>query len=60
MLMQFRVSQDTDLDQVKDHTFFLLNLPKNTSRSEKETINELILKNETDVKGDLYVEGSQR
>lgn len=60
VLMQFRISQDTDLDQVKRHDFFQLNLPHNVSRSEKETLSELILKNETEAQGDLYIEGSQR
>lgn len=60
VLMQFKISQDTELDQVKKHDFFQLNLPHNVSRSEKETLSELILKNETEAQGDLYIEGSQR
>jgi len=58
VLMQFKISQDTELDQVTNHAFFLMNTPKNISRSEKESLNELVLKNETKAQGDLYVEGS--
>jgi len=35
-----------------------LNLPANASASEKETAKELIMKNETNLKGDVFVEGS--
>jgi hypothetical protein len=33
-------------------------LPANASASEKETAHELVMKNETNLKGDVYLEGS--
>ena len=33
-------------------------LPQNVSQSEKETARELVMKNETNMRGDVYLEGS--
>lgn len=42
----------------KPKNFFFLNLPANASASERETARELVMKNETNINGDVFVEGS--
>mmetsp|Transcript_30501 Transcript_30501/g.46752 ORF Transcript_30501/g.46752 Transcript_30501/m.46752 type:complete len:81 (+) Transcript_30501:148-390(+) len=58
--MQFKLKQDTNVDKMKVKSFFQLNFPANATQPEIESINELIVKNLTKAKGDLYVEGSQK
>lgn len=62
VLIQFKLKQSTDVVNLKSKSFFQLNLPRNISKSEEESVRELILKNQSkvDEQGDLYVEGSQR
>lgn len=47
---------------MKNKAFFQLYLPKNISKSEEESVRELVLKNQSKAEedGDIYVEGSQR
>ena len=52
----FKLKQETDVAN-KPKNFFQLQIPKNFSKSEKESITELILHNDT-TSGDLTVEGS--
>jgi hypothetical protein len=60
--IQFKLKQSTDVSQLKSKSFFRLNLPRNISKSEEESVRELILKNQSkaEEQGDIYVEGSQR
>ena len=56
-LIKFHMVQETDTSKVPN-TFFQLYMPQNMSKSEKESVRELILKNETKGQGDVYIEGS--
>jgi hypothetical protein len=56
-LVKMHLVQSTDATR-KPKNFFQLYLPDNTTASERESIKELILKNETTAQGDVYVEGS--
>lgn len=57
-----KLIQGTDVKSMKNKAFFQLNMPKNISKSEEESVRELILKNQSKAEedGDIYVEGSQR
>ena len=56
-LVKMHLVQSTDATR-KPKNFFQLYLPENTTSSEHESLKELILKNETNAQGDVYVEGS--
>ena len=56
-LIKMHMNQDTDMTK-KYKNYFLLNLPANATASERETAKELVMKNETNLKGDVYLEGS--
>lgn len=67
--MKFHMTQATDLASssapgAKDQRakrevgFFQLEIPRNASRAERESIKELILRNETTTEGDVSAEGS--
>lgn len=45
VLVQFKLKQSTDIQDMKSKAFFQLNLPKNISQSEEKALRELILKN---------------
>jgi hypothetical protein len=53
------MTQSTDTTK-KSKNFFQIHIPKNYSKSEAETVRELIMKNETTKLGDVYLEGSMK
>jgi hypothetical protein len=68
-LMKFHINQETTMksssapgakDQQKHREvgFFQLQIPKNATKADRESIKELILKNNTSSEGDVQVEGS--
>jgi len=68
-LMKFHITQSTDLASSsapgakeqkakREVGFFQLEIPRNASRAERESVKELILRNETTTEGDISAEGS--
>ena len=58
-MIVLKMKQETDMTK-KTKSFFQLNIARNASASERESLQELVKKNETNQKGDLYLEGSQK
>ena len=59
VMIVMKMKQETDMSK-KTKSFFQMNIARNASASEKESLNELVKKNETNLNGDLYLEGSQK
>ena len=58
-LIKLHMTQSTDTTK-KSKNFFQIHIPKNYSKSEAETVRELVMKNETTKLGDVYLEGSMK
>ena len=58
-LVKLHMNQTTDTTK-KNKSFFQLSIPKNATKSEIETLKELVMKNETTNTGDVYLEGSMK